>query len=197
MRMSNLYFLALFLLLQFFCSCNKTNYETVVSRMYDQEVKIPSGLYYFDNGDLKQYTVNMDSINEPKIIVWLDSLGCSPCKLRSLFDKEEDYHYLKDTLGISIPYIVIVSPPLSEVINTVTYIWESDFDYPILLDFKYAFSELNSFIPSDHVCHYFLVDKDNSIKVVGPPFFNSKMLDLYTNTINQLETEKVDNIDRV
>ena len=193
MSMNYLNRLALFLLLCLICSCNKTNHESVVSFMYDQEVKIPSGLYCWNNGEIAQNIINTDSIDEPKIIVWLDSLGCTPCKLRSLFDKEEDYHYLKDTLGISIPYIVVLSPPSGEIVNTIQYIWECDFDYPILFDFKSDFLVQNSFIPSDQIYHTFLVDTDNNIKVVGPPFFNSKMLDLYLNTIKELDIKNNDN----
>lgn len=155
--------------------------------MYNKEIRIPTELYYLHNNKLLQF-LDVDSIRTPKIVIWLDSIGCSPCKMHSLFYREEDYHFLKDSIGIDIKYWVIVSPKKGELTNILSYIWESNFDIPILIDIQSNFSALNIFIPQDEVAHSFLLDSNNIIKTIGPPFYNDEMLNLYLRTIGELQS---------
>lgn len=130
-------------------------------------------------------TLCMDMLSSPvKILVYVDSTGCSPCKMElaawSLHLKELE----KEKLDIPLIFIVHTQDysKLEESLKN------SYFEYPIFYDRKNVTDRMNDF-PKKERLKTFLLDKNNKVVLLGSPANNDKLWELYLNQIRKLQKE--------
>ncbi|MEA3450890.1 MAG: hypothetical protein U9Q83_03195 [Bacteroidota bacterium] len=61
-----------------------------------------------------------------------------------------------------------------------------DFEYPIFSDTSNSFIKTNKLPENNMAFHTFLVDKNDSIRVIGSPVLNEKIKDLYKQEIEKI-----------
>ncbi len=172
----------LFLILVLFFSCQETPKDKIqeeLLRWQGKEIKFPKKivftkfakdtiLYNFDN---QQY----------KILVYVDSAGCTSCKLRleawKFLVKEID-ELSKNQVGYLF-YFADKKPKEIEII-----LLSEKFDFPVVVDKENQLNELNNFSKNENF-HYFLLDKQNQVKIVGNPINNPKIKELYLSEIRK------------
>lgn len=171
--MRNLIFILIALCLY---SCKKTDKEKInylVQEWSNKEIFYPNAMNFTVLGN----DTNLLLKSEYKIISYVDSIGCTSCKLRLVQWKE--FIDLLDSIG-DIPVLLFMHPKNK---NELTYILKRDnFVYPICIDENDSLNKLNHF-PSDMMFQTFLLDKNNKVLAIGNPVHNPKVKELYLSII--------------
>ena len=121
--------------------------------------------------------------SEPSIsiVLFVDSLGCQPCKLR-LGELGVKIRELKQ-IGSTAHFIVIVQ-------NSDYSVFEQDAvhnlpGYPFVYDEEGRFLKYNE-LPLDSRYHAFLLNQNGEVVLVGNPIGNDKLWELYKQQIHRL-----------
>ena len=123
---------------------------------------------------------------EYKVLVYVDSVGCTSCKLQLPKWQELIAHVDSATNG-NVPFIFVFQ---SKDDRELRYILKCDnFDRPVCIDRNNRFDELNQF-PQDITFQTFLLDKDNKVKVIGNPVHNLAVRDLYLKQITGMQYQE-------
>lgn len=110
--------------------------------------------------------------SEYKILVFVDSLGCTILKLQ-LSKWKEFIAILDSTTGGSVPVIFFFQ---SKNFREIKVYIEEEFDLPVIIDSNDELNNLNHF-PNDLHFQSHLLDKNNCVKVIGNPVHNLKVRD--------------------
>lgn len=114
-----------------------------------------------------------------KVLVFVDSLGCTSCKLQ--LNKWKELIIETDSLtGGTVPFLFFFQ---SSDEKELYYLLKRDrFDLPVCIDREDRLNKLNGF-PSDMTFQTFLLDKDNRVVALGNPVHNLAVKDLYRKQI--------------
>ena len=116
---------------------------------------------------------------EYKVLVYVDSIGCTSCKLQ-LPKWKEFITYVDSVSGGQVPFLFFFQ---SKDNKELRYILKRDnFRLPVCVDSQNEFGKLNRF-PSEQMFQTFLLDKDNRVKVIGNPIHNLSVKELYLKEI--------------
>ncbi len=168
----------LFLLLGVLClvSCKESEKERIarlVNEWEGKEIKFPPHSVFTIQG---KDTVTMDYRNaEYKVITYVDSIGCTSCKLQLHRWKELIAEMDSVTSG-TVPFLFYFHPKDMKELRYLTR--RDNFTYPVCFDEKDDFNALNSF-PSEMMFQTFLLDKENKVIGMGNPVHNPKVKELY------------------
>ena len=123
---------------------------------------------------------------EYKVLVYVDSVGCTSCKLQLPKWQELIAHVDSATNG-NVPFIFVFQ---SKHDRELRYILKCDnFDRPVCIDRNNRFNSSNRF-PQDITFQTFLLDKDNKVKVIGNPVHNLAVRDLYLKQITGMQYQE-------
>ena len=121
-----------------------------------------------------------------KVLVYVDSVGCTSCKLQLPKWQKLIAHVDSATNG-NIPFIFVFQ---SKDDRELRYILKCDnFDRPVCIDRNNRFNSSNRF-PQDITFQTFLLDKDNKVKVIGNPVHNLAVRDLYLKQITGMQYQE-------
>ena len=179
--------LYILLLLSLLTACqenNKEKFALLVQEWQGKEIVFPQNMAF-----TRFVTEPVDyriPDAEYKVLVYVDSVGCTSCKLQLLKWKELIAHVDSATNG-NIPFIFVFQ---SKDDRELRYILKRDnFDRPVCIDRNNRFDELNQF-PQDITFQTFLLDKDNKVKVIGNPVHNLAVRDLYLKQITGIQYQE-------
>lgn len=175
--MKSIYFI---ILIFTFFSCRENKKDQMihlVNEWQGKEIIFPENLiltrYLTDTVDCKMLQ------SDYKILMYVDSIGCTSCKLQLPKWKElmTSFNSL-DSNKVSLLFCFQVKSK-----DELQYLLQRDtFNYPICLDDNDKLYQLNKF-PTDITFQTFLLDKNNKVIIVGNPIHNSYIKDLYLNQI--------------
>ena len=124
---------------------------------------------------------------EYKVLVYVDSVGCTSCKLQLPKWQELIAHVDSATNG-NIPFIFVFQ---SKDDKELRYILKRDnFDRPVYIDRDNRLNKLNQF-PQEITFQTFLLDQDNRVKVIGNPVHNLAVRDLYLKQIAGVQHKEI------
>lgn len=162
-------------------SCNSSSKNKVkeeILQWENKEIIFPKdmALAPFATDTLHQYN------GRPyKVLMYVDSIGCTPCKLRlgawRLFIEEMDNKY-PNQVGYLF-YFTYKKPAEVEGL-----LLSEKIHIPAVVDEGNMLNELNQFSANTNL-HCFLLDKNNRVKVIGNPIYNQKIKELYLSTLKQ------------
>ena len=114
-----------------------------------------------------------------KVLIYVDSMGCTGCKLR-LHKWKELIEYTDSATQGKVPFLFFLhSKDTNEIHSLLKY---EVFDRPVCIDIDDRINKLNK-IPADIRCQTFLLDKDNKVAILGNPVYNTAVKDLYLKKI--------------
>ena len=163
-------------------SCKKderrTEAEKIVSEWVGKEIKFPSGYECRLLG--KDTRLCADLLGrEYKVLLYVDSMGCTSCKLRISEWKQriaESDSLLSDRLGF-----LFFFHPKDE--KELQFLFKRDgFDYPVFIDHTNQINTLNNF-PDKQSYQCFLLDRTNKVVMIGNPAINPRIWELYKEQI--------------
>ena len=173
--------IAIFLCFFLFLSSCKENDKERITRLVNEwqgkEIRFP------ENPVFTRFATDTIDYRIPqadyKILIYVDSIGCTSCKLQLPKWKELMAH-LDTVAGGQVPFLFFFQ---SKDEKELRYILKRDrFEAPVCVDHNDRFNELNHF-PSDMTFQTFLLDKNNKVVVLGNPVHNLSIKDLYLKQI--------------
>ena len=159
-----------------FTACSESREEAVyrlVKEWTGKEIKFPERSVFTVQG---KDTVDF-SFQEAdyKVLVYVDSVGCTSCKLQLDRWKKVMKEMTEET-GKDIPFLFYFHPKDMKELRYLTR--RDSFTYPVCFDEDDELNDLNRF-PSDMTFQTFLLDKDDKVVSVGNPVHNPKVKELY------------------
>ena len=178
--------LFLFLLfLPFFiysCKDHKKREEAakIVNEWIGKEIRFPENApCYASCKDTLQELCNEHFQKEFKILLYVDSTGCSSCRLK-LYEWEQLMEEADSLFQGKVGFLLFFQP---KSVKDMSYLFIRDrFDYPVFIDLNRTIDSLNHF-PQAMQYQCFLLDKDNKVILVGNPVLNPKIWKLYKDRI--------------
>ena len=172
-------------------SCEESREEAMlrlVNEWNGKEIKFPSRSVFTIQG---KDTVDFEFGNaDYKVVTYIDSVGCTSCKLQLPRWKKLVAEVDSLTDG-RVPFLFYFHPKDMKELRYLTR--RDDFTYPVCFDEKDELNRLNQF-PTDMTFQTFLLDKDNKVVAMGNPVLNPKIKDLYLGVIKgEKETGQVVN----
>ena len=168
-------------------SCQESREEAMlrlVSEWNGKEIKFPSRSVFTIQG---KDTVDFEFGNACyKVITYIDSVGCTSCKLQLSRWKKLVAEVDSLTNG-NVPFLFYFHPKDMKELRYLTR--RDDFTYPVCFDEKDELNQLNQF-PSDMTFQTFLLDKDNKVVAMGNPVLNPNIKVLYLDVIMGKTKEK-------
>ena len=116
-----------------------------------------------------------------KVLVFVDSIGCTSCKLQ-LSRWKEFIRYTDSISQKNIPFLFFYQFDDQWEIHSLLI--RENFDKPICLDRSDSLNQLNHF-PKDIRFQVFLLDKNNKVVVIGNPVHNPNVKELYLEEISR------------
>jgi hypothetical protein len=119
-----------------------------------------------------------------KVLVYVDSIGCTDCKLR--LPKWKELIQTVDSLtGGAVPFLFFFHP---EKTKEIQFLLKRDgFNLPVCIDLQDTLNRLNRF-PAEMTFQTFLLDKDNKVVVIGNPVHNIPVKNLYLKQLAGVES---------
>lgn len=145
----------------------------VVSEWQGKEILFPEQLTFTQYvRDTVEYEIP-DS--EHKILIFVDSLGCTSCKLQ--LDKWKTFISEVDALtGGEVPFLFFFQ---SKDYDDLYYLFKRErFDHPVCIDSRNEMDALNNF-SYNPTFQTFLLDRENKVRLLGNPVYSVQMKELY------------------
>ena len=150
--------------------------EALVSDWYSKEIRMVESLPCRVLGN---DTIAGDMFSKPcKILVYVDSSGCTACRLQLL----EWGALLGEMKPVrdKVSVLFVFQTPKSEELDVLFQRY--GVRYPYFQDKDEKLKKVNGF-PEDMSSLVFLLDKDNRVVLVGSPIGNTKLWQLYRKQI--------------
>ena len=167
------------------CACKsnerKEDITKIVVEWLGKEIKFPDNVSCFVLGkDTLSELCEECFFNEYKILLYLDSAGCSVCKL-DLFEWEKVIKEADSLFPNKVGFLLFLQPNnIEEMTNFLMY---NTFDHPVHMDTLGLINRLNQFSQAmQHQCY--LLDKDNKVLAIGNPAINLQIWELYKKIIS-------------
>ena len=170
----------LFILLAYLCSCQESPEEIalrLVNEWNGKEIKFPSRSVFTIQG---KDTVEVEFGNaDYKVVTYIDSVGCTSCKL--LLPRWKELVTEVDSLTDGkVPFLFYFHP---KDMKELRYLTRRDgFTYPVCFDKEDELNRLNQF-PTDMTFQTFLLDKDNKVIAIGNPVLSPQIKELYLDLV--------------
>ena len=184
----------------FFASCEESEKERLsrlVNEWEGKEILFPIHSTFTIQG---KDTVNFEFQNaEYKVVTYVDSIGCTSCKLQ-LHRWKEFLSEVDSLTNGNVSFLFYFHP---KDIKELRYLTRQDaFTHPVCFDEMDDFNQLNHF-PSEMMFQTFLLDKGNRVVALGNPVLNPNVKELYlkllngsvqTSSTNTLTEVSIDNV---
>ena len=170
------------------CSCgNKREHEIIslLKKWNNKEIIFPNDAIFTICG---RDTVPMPVSKDFKVISFVDSTGCTSCKLK--LDEWKHFISMVDsTCSRDVAFLFYLNP--KNVLELKFLFERYNFEYPVCIDVHNVFCQLNS-LPELTEFQTFLLDQENKVVAIGNPIHNPKIKELYLKIIQgqPIEEEK-------
>ena len=175
--------LIILVLLPIFFSCKNEQKEKekhiaqLVNEWQGKQIVFPENLIFTRYlTDTTDYQIPQ---SDYKVLVYVDSIGCTSCKLQ-LPKWKALIEYTDSVTQEKTPFLFFFH---SKDYKEIRYLLKRDgFDRPVCIDMDDRLNKLNKF-PADMTFQTFLLDKNNKVATLGNPVHNTAIKDLYLKQI--------------
>ena len=179
----------------FMVSCAESDKERLsklVKEWEGKEILFPAHSTFTIQG---KDTVDFDFMDaEYKVVTYIDSIGCTSCKLQLPRWKKLMTEVDSLTDG-GVSFLIYFYPKDKEELCSLMR--RDAFIYPVCFDWQDKLNRLNK-VPPNSAFQTFLLDKDNKVVAIGNPALNPLIKELYLEVIkNDTKTSQVGNITTV
>ena len=164
-----------------FISCNgkkKKDIARLVEAWQGKTVLFPEKMVFTSYRDTVDYRIPESGY---KVVTYVDSVGCTSCKLQ-LSEWKKLIRETDSVTGGKVPFLFFFHP--KEAGEVFYMLRRERFALPVCVDPADRFNKLNR-LPSKMNFHTFLLDRENRIVVIGNPVHNAAIRDLYRKEIAQ------------
>ena len=181
MNFAKLNFWLVISLLIALCSCkednNKQEITQIIKEWQGKEIVFPKNPTFTQFG--KDNILYQIPESEYKIVLYVDSVGCTSCILQ-LHKWKELIEEVDSLFGGTVPVLFFFHPKDT---REIAYLLKrDDIIIPVCIDEKDHFNAINNF-PAYQSFQCFLLDKDNKVVFIGNPVHNTRVKDMYLSQI--------------
>ena len=177
------FYLYILLIATTFFSCHNEQKEKenkiahLVSEWQGKQIQFPENLtftrYLTDTTDFRIPQ------SEYKVLIYVDSIGCTSCKLQ-LHKWKELIEYTDSVTQGKVPFLFFMHP--KDKLEIQYLLRGNEFDLPVCIDLKNKLNKLNHF-KTDTTLQVFLLDNNNKVIVTGNPINDTNTKELYLKQI--------------
>ncbi len=167
----------IFVLLSIITSCDNT-FKSEYNRLKNSKIIFPNNMKMTFEG--KDTIINDMCNSDFKLIVYKDSLSCTPCYIESL---PQWFTIINKYNSKKLNVFFILCPTLENETDLRLLMEINRFKYPVLIDEKKYFQNINPQISSNKLLHTFLLDKNDKVILIGDPLNDKKIKDLFEQEI--------------
>ncbi len=166
------------------CSCSsESELERLVKMMYGTSINIPldSMKCWHPAGE------DFSSVKEGsklKLVVYSDTTDCSTCYMRHL-ELWNDFVTMEKEYDGIIQFLFIIEARNGEGDFLYTKLGICNLKHSIYIDENKCLSRGNPQIPSNQVCHTFLLDENNKVILIGDPLRNEEIEKMFFNLVTE------------
>lgn len=152
----------------------------IITEWQGKEIIFPDGIVFTQYGlDTTEYETPQ---SEYKILLYVDSVGCTSCKLQ--LNKWAKFIDEIDSLTSGQVPVLLFFHPKDR--RELTYLLRRDnISIPICFDTNDKLNTINQF-PSRDDFQCFLLDRDNKVVCIGNPMYNPKIKEMYLEQISSV-----------
>lgn len=177
------YYLLFFSLITVLGSCKENKEEKEIARIvtewHGKEIIFPDDIIFTRYGqDTIQYEI---PASDYKILLYVDSVGCTSCKLQ--LHKWNKFLTEVDSFTSGSVAVLFFFHPKAQDKREITYLLKRDgVTTPVCVDETDRLNSINRF-PSRNDFQCFLLDKDNKVVYIGNPIHNTRVREIYLSRI--------------
>ncbi len=161
------------LLLCYGCKSSKDDIRSKIEKMQTKPITIPYSEMLLWTRDSTDRTPNTHT--EYKLVVYIDSTHCTECELKKMY-LWDDFVKLEHKYNGLFRVVFIVQASKKSTSKALTSAFRfHKVEYPMYIDSTSMFSKMNRHIPLENMYHVFLLDKKDSVVLVGNPQFNPEI----------------------
>lgn len=173
-----------FVVVMQFVSCNQdTKLKRDVETLYSMRITLPyDRMIKIEEDDESNH---IDPQHSPfKMILFVDSTECSPCRMKSMYQWNEFLYLEKEE---KVDFVFIFQPKEFTNGQMKTDLLQSGLEHSIYADTCGAFLNSNKELPGNAMLHCFLVNEKDSVVLVGDPTRNTKIRQLLLDIVGKAE----------
>lgn len=129
-------------------------------------------------------TVERDTREELKLVVYSDSTACASCRLSKMYFWNDLLEEMEQYEGRVKAYFIF-SPRREKVSSTRLSMRTMRFNHVVYLDTAGVFARSNPNLPDLADMHTFLLGADNRVRLVGNPLENEKVRKLFWKIVKE------------
>lgn len=165
-------------------SCKEIVLSKQVKEFTEKTVVIPDSLLVIKGGDIA--VRESSKLSRPTLIVYVDENSCTSCKIGHLIEYSPLFEKAEENQKFDI--MIIFSPKESDYNKVKKELMLCGFGYPVYLDRKGEFIELNgNMIPRDPRFHAFLLNTEYRPVYVGDPTQSGKLWEIFLQTLEDIK----------
>lgn len=157
---------------------NKKQAERILNDWMNKEILFPDNLRFSIQGTVGTDFSIHDS--EYKIVVYVDSMGCTSCRLH-LSEWEKYINHMDSIYSDNIQFLFFFFPKNERDIYIT--LRTGNFKYPVCIDTLDVLNKLNHF-PTDMRFQTFLLNKKNQVLAIGNPIKNPQIKELFAQILS-------------
>lgn len=158
---------------------SKNRIARIVQEWQDKEIVFPRKMVFTKYGkDTVEYELPHSSY---KILMYVDSIGCTSCKLQ--LHKWKEFIEEVDSLTFgTVPVLFFFHP---QDLREISYLLKRDgIDMPVCIDMADEMNALNRF-PTHQEFQTFLLNEENKVVFIGNPAYNLRVKEMYLSEISK------------
>lgn len=174
------------LLTIFLVSCSNSGLESEISGIMDTKIIIP-----FEKLDKRECSFFKDTLDSPHqftLVVYLEGIKCTSCELSELSEMEKSNS--DDDLWRRTYKVFIISSDPENVDDLYALLCNQRIKNDVFLDTCGIFRKTNPIIPDSKLFHSFVLDGENKVILVGNPFKNYKLKELFSRIVEEEMTKR-------
>lgn len=157
-------------------SCKKYNKKELseqINQWMGKQIEYPDDMVFMKLAkDTVEYPFEK---SDYKVLVYVDSSGCTSCKLQ--LRRWKDFMAQTDSLrNKTISYLFVFQTKDQKELQYL--LKKDDFNNPVVMDIDNSFNKRNN-LPENSIFQTMLLDKDNKVVLIGNPIQNPSVKDLY------------------
>ena len=178
----------LIIILLFLCSCKDGRKQTirqVVAEWTGKEIQFPVGIPCQSVG-IDTTCIDCSNSNY-KILLYVDSMGCTSCRLK-LPEWKRIIAEVDTLFAEQVDFLFFFQPKKRDERELQLMFRNNGFRYPVFIDTGNEINKLNKF-PSNTEYQCFLLDRDNKVLLIGNPSLNTGIWQLFKKYISERDSK--------
>lgn len=167
----------------FLTSCQNNKLAEDILKMQSQPIDLSSceEAVCYKKGEIAAYN-SRDSTY--KLVVYLDSMSCSPCFITHMYEYEET---IDEFNSADIRTVVVFEPKQKQKEEVEFLLEQQSYSFLTVVVNSNAFSGDNPHLPTSSLLHSFLLNLKNEVVIVGNPFRNTQIKELMLSSVKKMK----------